>query len=327
MCYWFAFFLLALALSLSVPAFRAILHWQSESESTRKCVNMETERVEKSVVNTIIALSHINTNVIFCIYVCLYINSVRVNVCVCVCWYERRKWQWKPSNFHRVNAASTSLDAGNMLRTEFIIISHTYHKRHFNDIQCSCFAFSGLDYAVLLRWVRRRVCRFVFFYSACAQWHFGHWISCLIEITSIRIKRVHGMNLRAIASLFCLVSPHFECQVCVAFVWVWKCFRLKCRTSMGKKLQSIKSFSTFEMLLLYLSLAHFICPKFKSVPFLACFHHATPYRMQFTNRMAKGTEEERKINLLLNTYIVCLPFHSMLSFSSAATGWEFQHAQ
>ena len=87
---------------------------------------------------------------------------------MCVFWYGRRKWQWKPSNFHRVNTASTSLDVGNMLENNFIIISHTYHKRHSNDIQCSCFTFSGLDNAVL-RWVRRRVCRLFFFFCMCAM--------------------------------------------------------------------------------------------------------------------------------------------------------------
>lgn len=170
---------------------------------------------KKSVVNTIIALSHINTNVISNIYVCLYINSVRVNMCVCVLiWkeemtvktvvqfspYEYGKhfpWCWKYASKMNLLLFLTHI-------INVILMTYNVPVLHFpGSIMLCCVGFC------------RRVCRL--FFSACAQWQFGHWISCLIEITSIRIKRVHGMNLRAIALHFCLVSPHFECQVYVVF--------------------------------------------------------------------------------------------------------------
>lgn len=148
----------------------------------------------KNIVNTIIALSHINTNVISNIYANLYINSGMLCVFVCVVLIRRgseRKMTVKPSVVQCVNG-ETFPRFQNMLENEFIIISHTYHKRHFNDTQCSCFEhFPG-----------RLMCMRVFF-------SFGAWtlpFCALNKLPNWNHFFVCTMSLQGYRFGFCLMS-------------------------------------------------------------------------------------------------------------------------
>lgn len=103
--------------------FLCLLSWaQSEKRIYWKCVNAE----KKKFVNTIIALSPT--------FMCVH-TLIRYE-CLCVCvliWNEEndnQNRQFSPCEYR----AFPSLFLENMLENEFIIISHTYHKRHFNDI-------------------------------------------------------------------------------------------------------------------------------------------------------------------------------------------------
>lgn len=77
--HFFHFLFLSTCLPLCFFSGTFHIYWQSEKRIYQKCVN-----AEKNIVNTIIALSHINTNVTFNIYVRAFIHITYYWMCVCV---------------------------------------------------------------------------------------------------------------------------------------------------------------------------------------------------------------------------------------------------
>lgn len=126
------------------------------------------------------------------------------------------------------------------------------------------------------------------------HWHFEYWISCLIEITSSSCVE---WIFRAIALL--IVQYWMACTIFIVVAalqgcGIWKYFRLKCRIFTNKSRK----------------------PYIFTIQFLyACLDHSHAIHRMSAISKSDDKKEKRKINLLLNTHIVCVLAISFVTHS------------